>query len=255
MTFTADQRRRLLSEYFSLEQGLVDLEWLQNRGGEPGDERLVRHERIYTARVSELWDEYIAGLPVLPLSRCPITGEAVDHSFDPFGLDGLWWRYLGAARPPERLPATWFAFTGAMALRPPYEEMPFAAMPGPAAPYVAPRLFRDPAVIAVVSSVAVGRHQGFAIFYFARPMPSADRVNSWGANEYPVFGAKPGWGAVEDDPKEFDFDLARWMAQGRLRWIAPGDTSLALRDGAAGCPYVGLTGTRDLQWVQRGSVS
>ena len=57
-----------------------------------------------------------------------------------------------------------------------------------------------------------------------------------------------------ETPECRDFDLARWIEAGKLSWIAPGDGTLALRMTTAACPYLGLTGCRDEQRVDRGIV-
>jgi hypothetical protein len=50
------------------------------------------------------------------------------------------------------------------------------------------------------------------------------------------------------------FDLGPWLRSGKLLWIAPGDTTLTLREGEAGCPLVGLTGSRHMAHIREGRV-
>jgi hypothetical protein len=81
-------------------------------------------------------------------------------------------------------------------------------------------------------------------------------VNTWGTRDYRyqdehgevVVGVAP------EDPDEYDFDLGRWISSGRLRWTAPGDPSLALRDSLDGCPYLSLSGRREILTIQEGTV-
>jgi hypothetical protein len=255
MSFTRDERRRLLDEFFALERSLMECDVMARRSNGEAAQRIARHEKIYIPRITDLWQQYIARVPFLTLSRCPISGVELEHSMDDFGLDGPWWKYLGSARPKENLPPTYLAFTGALKLAAPVEQTSFLVLPGPEVPYVIPRLFKDSTVTAVLSSVPIGKHQGYAIFYFAKPSLHLARANEWGTNEYKIYGAgTEGWNEVREDEKEYDFDLGKWITSGRLQWIAPGDTALRLQSDANGCPYLNLPGRRTISRIQYGEV-
>ena len=233
--FTVEQRRRLLDEYFAL---LPD--------GAQG------------ARLATLAGDYIAGLPRIALSRDPLGGGVVTHSLDPFGLDGLWWDYEKRVRPDdEGLPASVFAVTGALHLGGPPEPAPFLCKPGPEAPFVIPRMLSHPAMVAVVSHVRVGAHDGYPILYYADPVPSdVGRFNTWGTDMY-WYRDTTGewvWNSVYEDTETLDFDLVPWLQSGRLRWVAPGDAGLELREGVDDCPYLGIGGRREFYRVRRGRV-
>ncbi len=256
LSFTREERRRLLDEYFALERSLIECDLMGRRSDAEAARRIARHEQIYMPRIWDLLGDYIAGLPFLKLSRCPISGVEVEHSIDNFGLDGLWWKYFGSSRPQEKLPPTYFAFTGALRLAASVEYTPFLVLPGPEVPYVIPRLFKDSSVTAVLSAVSIGAHEGYAIFYFAKPVPRVARANEWGANEYKIYEAgTEGWDEINEDEQEFDFDLSRWITSGRLQWIAPGDSALRLQTNVSGCPYLNLPGRRTIQRIQYGEVS
>lgn len=206
---------------------------------------------------SEARDAYRDALPTLALARCPFTGQLAYHSLDPVDLDGLWWDYENPIRPVEDLPATWLAMPGAMRLGREVTDVPFLALPGPGRPFVVRRLMEHPAVRAVISQVAVGAHTGWPVTYFAdRPVRDRHYANTWGAPSYPVRRADGtwGWDAVEEWSPDCDYDLRPWLDEGRLLWIEPGDASLRLRKGVAGCPYVGLAGSTEWARVQRGKV-
>ncbi len=51
-----------------------------------------------------------------------------------------------------------------------------------------------------------------------------------------------------------DFDLAPWIEQGKVFWIAPGDESMTLRSDVQGCPYLNLLGSREFVSICRGKV-
>jgi hypothetical protein len=156
------------------------------------------------------------------------------------------------------VPATLVAFAGALQLVGELEPTPFLVKPGPAVPYVIPRLLEHPDVTAVVTGVAVGRHQGYVISYFAAPgTPIGDRANDWGASFYRVArdgAARDGWNTYPEDGDEYDFNLEPWLESERLLWIAPEDDSITLRAGVAECPYVALDGRREIQRLQGATV-
>lgn len=202
-----------------------------------------------------LRDEYLAGLPRVRLARDPFTGTVVSHSVDTVGLDGLWWRYEDVVRPVEDLPRTFFAITGAVTLADTVEDVPFLVKPGPEVPYVIPRMLLHRDVRAVVSTVLVGAHTGYAVTYFADPAPPMlARCNAWGANEFWYTDDRgTGWDASDEEDDDADFELGPWVESGRLQWVAPGDTEVRLRKGLEGCPYVGLPGRRSFVRVQDGA--
>lgn len=117
-------------------------------------------------------------------------------------------------RPEEELPETLIAFTGALRLADDVEFTPFLVMPGPGAPYVLPRLLDQEGVRAVVSSVAIGAHQGYVIAYFAESPPDgAQRANDWGSEIYrlPDASGEDGWDTVIEVGDTYDFELGPWI--------------------------------------------
>ncbi len=240
--YTSAERRKLLDEYFAALERTRELE-----GATDAD----------VETLSRLWDEYVAGTPIVDLARCPFTLEVVHHSFDPFGLDGLWWNFDATARPTEALPSTYFALTGAVHLAEPVEVAPFLCKPGPEVPFVIPRILERQEIKAVVSCHKVGDHTSYPIFYFARPIPfNLERVNTWGTADYRFVNqvGDHGWNTSSWDRSDFDFDLRPWIEMGKLLWIAEGDGKVELHTDAAACPYLGLPGRRVPLNVEGGEV-
>jgi hypothetical protein len=232
------QRRALLDRYFAL---------------------LPRAEEDaeVSSELSAIADQYRQGLPKLMLSRCPFTKFEQRHTFDPYGLDGLWWNYQDPARPLRERIYTCQAITGAVTISKPVENFPFLAKPGPAIPYVIPHCLEPPDVTAVLSSLPCGRHTAYCIAYFApNEKNGVDWPNDWGANErWAEGGNSPGgWYEAPDFEELWDFDLRPWIDSGKLLWIAPDDENLELRSGTAGCPYLDLDGERRMQYVSGGEV-
>jgi hypothetical protein len=197
-------------------------------------------------------EDYLASVPALTLARCPFTGAELVHSIETRGLDGPWWRYDNAVRPVEDPPPTFFALTGAVKLAPDVEWFPFLCKPGPEVPFVVPRLLEHEAVRAVISQLAIGAHQGFAITYFADPVPEGlARFNDWGSDHYETLD---GWASTFEDAEPLDFDLGPWISSSKLSWVAPGDLEFRLRTELDSCPYLGLLGRPSFLRIQAGDV-
>ncbi|MCB8932244.1 MAG: zinc-ribbon domain-containing protein [Fimbriimonadaceae bacterium] len=233
--YDASARRTLLDAYFEA------LERMRSEQ-ETSD---AKPETV--AELGALWDRYVEGTPRPMLSRCPFSKEAVHHSIDPYGLDGLWWAFDSPARPIETLPPTFFALTGAVKLGSDREAIPLLCKPGPEVPFVVPRVLRHTAVRAVVTSLPIGAHTGFPIFYFANPIPwDLERVDTWGTGLYrfETLEGRNAWHSSGWEPEDFDFDLARWMRAGKLFWIDPDDPDGGLRGDPDGCPFLDVQGRR-----------
>lgn len=216
-------------------------------------------EDLSAADEQKLLTEYVEGLPRPEVARCPFTGVVVERSIDTFGLDGPWWDVDSLVRPREPGPPSLWAWTGAMAVdAAAVEDTPHLVKPGPAVPFVVEHLIRHPAIRAVVSALPVGPHTGYVICYFVGPGGGPEhlaRVNEWGAAQY-WYEDERGWWAdsVTEGEQEERYDLDRWIADGKLLWIAPGDRDLKLRSEVAGCPYLDLAGVEEHQRVQFGRV-
>lgn len=251
------QRDYLLSAYKNV-MLLLDYAW---QDSDAADDRAREDLEACRQRLSDcandLRQAYREGLPFVELSRCPISGEVLHHSLDIYGLDGLWWNNRNPIRPTEHSCRTMLAFTGAMKLDKDLEFANFLVKPGPGAAFVIPRLLSLEGVRAVVSSVMVGRHIGYVIAYFADPFPeNVQRANDWGKENYQVLAndGRIGWDEADEIEDDYDFDLAPWIEQGKLRWIAPGDSELNLKSGIEDCPYIDLEGVREIQRVQEGEL-
>lgn len=245
----------LLAQHAAMERSLNELSPLIAAVQGAAARRLVLHENLYRDRMASVRDAYVATVPLVELSRCPLTGQALVYPVETRGLEGLWWRYEAPVRPVHHPLTSLFALTGAVRLNGPPARAPFLCKPGPEAPFVLPRLLRYPEITAVVSSLGIGTHTGYAVTYFAVAAPGqVPRPNHWGMNRS-VFTASNGsaaWDAQPEDPREFDFVLGPWIESGKLLWIAPDDAALTLQRSVGDCPYLGLPGTHDIVRIQEG---
>jgi hypothetical protein len=253
MTFTVNERRKLLDEYFKIIQVIND-EAAGSADSEPGA-ALDTDDSNYS-RLLEIVHQYEDGLPRIAISRCPLTGEVVMHTFDPYGLDGLWWNYDAPVRPLMERFVTCLAVTGAVYLDKELEWFPFLCKPGPGVPYVYPKLLDIEGIYGVVYKRPVGRHTAYAILYYAaEPVTGVEMPNSWGTNTYwDDSDGNPGWYTSLDNPGEWDFNLRPWVQSGKLLWIAPGDSKMTLRSDLTECPYFDLPGVKPIQRISRGKV-
>lgn len=208
------------------------------------DSAAYRQARGAYAEMVAVEDEYFRRLPRVVMAVCPICTQSLHRSFDPFGLDGFWWR--SDAQPDEPAPCLHFcALLGAVDLTAAAPPRHFDVHPGPAVPFVVPRLLERQEMTAVVSQLPLAGGVAYPIAYFAPRRPPVQTLTAgWGRTNhvYTTQLGVHGWRAAAE---EMDFDLGRWIAAGRLRWCAPGTTELA--DGA--CPYVDLPGERALQVI------
>jgi hypothetical protein len=259
MTFTLSQRRVLLDEAFECMHRLSETR--QSRDAEPPGRRPEFASEILKSgdRLRELTRTYIELLPTVQLSRCPFTDAPFFHSWDNFGLDGLWWNFHKSARPLiEKWGGAFHALSGAVRVKlDACEKAPFLAEPGPDVPFLLPRLMEYPGVTAVISQISVGEHMAFPIVYFSQPgLPWKDRANDWGRNHYCY---KDDQGAIRmgehfDAEDEHQYEIQEAIAANRLRWIAPDDPLMRIQTGLANCPFVGLPGIRSVARIQNGKL-
>lgn len=207
-------------------------------------------ERLIT-RARTIEHAYFARLPRLAMGACPFDGEPLIRTFDPFGLDGPWWR--PDAAPPEVPTCPHFCcLRGAVGFD---GHAPrggdFDAHTGPEVPYVIPRLLAKPGVVAVLSRIDISPgHVAHVIAYFAeRRPPARELAADWPRDQhvYTTALAEHRWRA---DDEAWDFDLAPWIRRGKLRWCPPGSDNATLADESGSCPYLDVQGRRQRMIVR-----
>jgi len=244
---TIEQRNELLATIFRLrkiiEQLSYDLEAAED------DDKLETHLiKEHTKTLDELKkfeDDYIAGLPKVAISRCPFLEETFNISIDTFGLDGFWWNMEYPIRPYEKESNTFFAITGSVNITGEVPNIPFPVKPGPAVPWVSPRLLVEENIIAVLSYIKIGNYDAYVTVYFSKDKTiEIERINTWGTDNYlaeDTDGLAVS-GTTYDNEEEYDFDIAPWIEKGKLKWISPNDTNLKLKTTIENCPYLNLEG-------------
>jgi len=273
--YNAQERNQFLEEYYVMLEHSRELDY-ELSINEDAPDSVVSELDNMRQKLIEARDQYRMSTPVVPLSRCPFNNMVVYHSLDVYGLDGLWWDSQVPIRPVDTLPSSFFAFTGSLSPGGAYEKALIISKPGPEAPYVVPEVLSNPGIKAVISTVKVGVHTGYAVFYFIEDWKEAmEPLNTWGANYWSFVNADMQYGYNEygiyrDDPEEeydndddveeedieytHDFELQKWVENGDLLWIQPGDPVFTLRKGAAGCPYLNIQGSRDFAVIYDGEL-
>ena len=199
---------------------------------------------------------YWEKIPITALGCCPFDNSPLLHSFDPHGLDGLWWAGPSQAVEPERSPH-FCLLRGAVH----YRGLPAMAgsteiSPGPEVPYVLPRLMEIPGMVAVIGRVAMTNgYLAYPITYFAKEPPPADQLSaSWGLGTY-NWVSEDGSRGYGIDNDIWDFDLQPYVEAGKLFWCPPDSENLSLAPAGEACPYVNLSGRRENIRVQGEKIS
>ncbi|MBC8463082.1 hypothetical protein H8D76_01865 [Candidatus Bathyarchaeota archaeon] len=273
--YTAQERKHFLDDYYKTLERSRELDY-ETSINEDAPDSVISELDSLREKLVEAWSQYRMSTPVVPLSRCPFTNQVVYHSLDIYGLDGMWWDSQVPIRPVDSLPSSFFMLTGALKPSGEYEKAPIIVKPGPEAPYVIPEILSTPGIKATITTVKVGAHTAYPIFYFIEDWEKAvEPMNSWGANYWSFVNADMEYGYNEygilrDDPEldfeeeddieeeeieyTFDFDLKKWVDNGELLWIQPKDPVFTLRKGASGCPYLNIQGSRDFVVIYDGEV-
>ena len=246
----ADQDARKRRDDLIAEFHAIRDRFARSRAGAamPEDEERKLKDRFAACRV-----EYFAALPRLTLGRCPFTGAAFKHSFDPWGFDGFWWQPTQQAKTAEPDPPDSFAvLQGAVSMN---EGKPHGgveeAQLGPAVPYVIPRILQLESMVAVISKVRMpSGYTAYPIAYFAEVVPPPGSLTqAWTERQYSFVtpGGEKAW-TVKNDP--WDFELQPWIERRKVRWIDPDDELMHVQSfPSRNCPFVGLPGVRKPQVV------
>jgi hypothetical protein len=223
------------------------------------DSPAYRQARQSYADLVAIEDEYFRRLPRLPMAPCPFCAKVLHRSFDPFALDGLWWR--SDAQPDEPTPCPHFCvLLGAVDLGAHLPQPDFDVHPGPGVPFVMPKLLAHEGTVAVIADLPMEDGvRAYPIAYFAPRRPPVQILTaSWARTNF-VYTTQLGehaWREAEvplgPDDKTWDFDLHPWQTGNQLRWCEPGSDRTSL-SGSTSNPYLDLPGVRAAQVIRRRS--
>lgn len=198
------------------------------------------------ARAAQIDAEYFRRLPRIGMSCCPFDGKPLHRTFDPYGLDGLWWR--SDADPDEPEVCSHFCVlrgavnSGARELR----AGSFQVQPGPEVPYVIPRLLTFPQMVAVIGEIQMANgYTAYPVAYFAEQRPPPQQLTACWARAVHVYTTPLGQRRWTVPNEVWDFELLHSLEMGRLRWCQPRrDNSVLSTDPVERCPYLRVPGRR-----------
>ena len=229
------------------------LEGENRRMAAEGVDRNERRKVIDQA--NQIQQAYFNGLPRVPMSRCPFTGEPLVRVFDPWGVDGFWWQETESGKTQDpAAPATFRVLRGALNLNGlPALGGPAEAHVGPDVPYVIARVLSMPTMVMVVSSLPMlNGYTAYPLAYFSTEAPPpGSLVATWRRLTYSFVDRKGDscWYMPSD---VWDFDLKPWVEAGKVLWIEPGDAKLVVQKGHWDkFPFKDLQGTRLDQTIIR----
>lgn len=245
--FTFEERNKIIAKVLDLR--IVVDQLAHDLDDAPDDDKLQAHlMQEYDKALNELSDAeevYAQGLPQIILSRCPFSNETYSLSIDNYGLDGPWWDAQRPIRTFEEESQTFFALTGSVNVVGKIPDIPFIVKPGPAVPWVSPRLLEVDDIMGVLSHIKIGHYDAYIIVYYSKDKTyEIERINTWGTEEYIAedIDGLAVTGSTFEDAEEYDFDIAKWIKKGKLKWIAPNDDRLELHNSLDNCPYLNITG-------------
>ncbi len=205
---------------------------------------------------------YFDDLPRVPMSACPYCGKALVRSFDPWGVDGLWWGIDPICEWDEPTPCDHFrVLLGALqideATLP--TDMLMESQPGPEVPFVVPRLLEHPNMIAVVGEITMERGgPAYAIAYYSDQFIEPISLHQeWRRNVHWYQEDGESMWTYANSP--WDFELEPHVKSDQLRWVLldTGEDPPLLRKSSDGetCPFIGLAGERQKQVISAGERS
>jgi len=241
------ERDKLVATIFQLrnkiEQYSMDID--ENSDDESVQDYLMKKLDKTSSELEELENQYTQGLVFKTISRCPFSNQPFGLSIDTFGLDGPWWDFEQPLRAIEEENNTFFAITGSVNIVGEIPNIPFSVKPGPAVPWVSPRLLNNENIIAVLSHVKIGSYDAYPVVYYSKDKTvEIERINTWGTDMYIAENVEglAVIGSTFEEEIDYDYDIASWIKKGKLKWISPNDTNLKLQTTTENCPYLNLEG-------------
>lgn len=247
---TREERDALVARIGELEARL----WGDDAPDGPAFDRL---QESYYAALGEYYDR----LPRVVMSACPFCEAPYKHSFDPYGIDGFWWRKDLLCKVEEPAACPHFQFlVGALTLAGgDATGVREQVIPGPEVPFIMPKFARDfPETIAVVGRLPVlPEHVAWPIAYFS----NSDEIEPWHLHQpwlrdafwFELPSGEVGWSTATD---VWDFELEPWLESGALRFVdLTGPEPVAIRASAEHpYPFADAQGERRPQvlvWGER----
>lgn len=230
---TEEERNIILKNFFTVKWQLETLsqDWY-NKDEELWKESIEKSEKLP--------EYYFTRLPLYHLSKCPFCGTVLQHSFDPWGVNGLWWQHdeNSVIYKKHKACEHFRLLKGAVNLNnnPPIGSNYSDSLIGPTKPYIIPRILRMESMIAVISSFQMTNgYIAYPIAYFSESKPPTGSLPASWTNIM-----REGYGHP-DSPEYQEFNLTPWLEIGRIVWANQDDGDLILHHHPdKKCHYEGL---------------
>lgn len=240
--FSHDERQRLLATRAAVLRRYDDaMNCITDCAvGSETESAAIAAAEIHMEAAVQAENQYFDRLPRTVMSCCPFDGKPLVRTFDPYGLDGLWWR--SDATPVEVPSCPHFCMLrGAPTFsRPAQAPFDFQENAGSQAAYVIPRILDMPGMVAVLSRLrmASGGDVTLAAYFAERRPPVQSLAANWPRSVF-LYTTALGQHRWRFDDEARDFDLVPWLAKGKIRWCEPGsDNEHLSTDPPDRCPYV-----------------
>lgn len=213
-------------------------------------------------------------IPGVLVSRCPFSGVPIWQRSRLFTLaDAAWYQKEDNGRDiynglDESPPPTLFCIDGSLnlnghSLLP--DEIETNIQSGQKisiaaeVPFVKPRVLNLPTMVAVIHRLPVvdGRYTAYTTTYFAEQMPPQEAFCiGWARVAYYDSDAEfDDAGFIGQRKDEQDYDLFKWVKQGKLFWLDPTDEEHpVVRGPVEAFPYGNIEGKRHPYTIQKGKI-
>lgn len=263
-----------VAEYLKTRQWYEELEHRVHNLLDKSEElspHLLEQLHLLKAQAEGVMYEFLRRQPFVLGSRCPYCGVAMWMNVGIFSLVDEFWYHEGSNGRDEVLKESrcphLFCVDGALSLNgyQPSETLDMikkATNSGgitmaSEVPFVKPRVLNLPTILAVVHSFPVAeRYTAYPIVYFAEQQPDQmDFCIGWARIEYIDREKQTGGTFIGKRSDVQDYDLLKWVRQGKLFWLDPTDEEHPLvRGPAEAFPYGNVPGRRYPYTIKDGQV-
>lgn len=269
-----DSFRQLQAWEYRIEALKMEIKRQKNIGQQIESELLDELESARAGR-KKLFSQYPdhERLPEIMVSHCPYCNQEIWMWVDVFALDRQYWhRKKGGLHDvgEDRCPHL-FCVDGALNLN---GHQPKEVQADPTdnltndrirmaaeVPFVKPRVLNLPSMVAVIYQFPVAqKYTAYPIAYFAERQPDEDEFCLfWARTEFEsvrAFDGDQGQITMTGKRRDIqDYELEKWVKQGKVLWLDPDDEDHpVVRGPAEAFPYYHLPGRRHPYTIKNGRV-
>jgi hypothetical protein len=253
-----------------VQTSLREIKQQRERGSPPGAQRLAELDRLST-QADQTRYAFFRRQPYVLVARCPYCQTPVWMKVGLFSLrDNFWQHPSGNGRDgilDSARCAHLFCVDGALnlqgssavgdlaAIKP--DEAVISIQLAAEVPFVKPRVLTLPTMLGVVHRFTVAdQFTAYPLTYFAENLPDQmEFCLGWAKTEYWDRLRPSGHMLIGTRSDRQEYDLERWISQGKLRWLDPDDQAHPLAPPMAqNFPYRNVAGRRHPYRLDKGVV-